>query len=114
MLQLTAIVAMGAVVLVLGVLQYRWTSEIGKAEHERLKSVLGTSVRNFNQEFSYDFERLGESLKSIRKNRHPRSTPEFSTSIPTGLERLHVLNCLAGCTCGGRTITGFLPRIPRP
>jgi signal transduction histidine kinase len=63
MLQLTAIVAMGAVVLVLGILQYRWTSEIGSTEHERLKSVLETSVRDFNQEFSYDFERLGESFE---------------------------------------------------
>src|SRR5271168_3815827 len=63
MLQLTAIVAMGTVVLVLGILQYRWTSEIGRTEHERLKSVLETSVRDFNQEFSYDFERLGEGFE---------------------------------------------------
>jgi signal transduction histidine kinase len=62
-LQLTAIVAMGTVVLVLGILQYRWTSEIGRTEHERLKSVLETSVRDFNQEFSYDFERLGEGFE---------------------------------------------------
>jgi signal transduction histidine kinase len=63
MLHLTAILAMGAIVLVMGTLQYRWTSEIGIAEHERLKSVLGTSVRDFNQEFSYDFERLGEGFE---------------------------------------------------
>jgi signal transduction histidine kinase len=62
-LELTAIFAMAAVVFVLGVLQYRWTSEIGGAEQERLKGQLATGVRSFNQEFSYDFERLGESFE---------------------------------------------------
>jgi signal transduction histidine kinase len=62
-LELTAILVMAAVVLILGILQYRWTSEIGDAEQQRLKSVLGTSIRTFNQEFAYDFERLGEGFE---------------------------------------------------
>ena len=63
MLQLIVIVAIAAAVCVLGVIQYRWTSEISRAEQERLKAVLATSVRNFNQEFAYDFERLDESFE---------------------------------------------------
>jgi signal transduction histidine kinase len=62
-LELTAILMMAAVVLILGILQYRWTSEIGNAEQQRLKSVLATSIRTFNQEFAYDFERLGEGFE---------------------------------------------------
>jgi signal transduction histidine kinase len=63
MLQLVVIGAIAGAVLILGILQYRWTSEISGAEQERLKSALGTSVRNFNQQFAYDFERLGESFE---------------------------------------------------
>jgi signal transduction histidine kinase len=63
MLELIVIVAIAGAVFILGVFQYRWTSEIGGAEQERLKGALRTSVKNFNQEFSYDFERLGESFE---------------------------------------------------
>jgi len=63
MLELIAIAAMATAVLVLGMLQYRWTAEISSAEQERLKATLGTSVKNLNQQFAYDFERLGESFE---------------------------------------------------
>jgi signal transduction histidine kinase len=63
MLELIAIAAMATAVLVLGMLQYRWTTEISSAEQERLKAALGTSIRNLNQQFAYDFERLGESFE---------------------------------------------------
>jgi two-component system, OmpR family, sensor histidine kinase SenX3 len=62
-LELVAIVAMATVVLVLGILQYHWTSELGGGEQERLKLTLETSVRDFNEEFSYDFERLAENFE---------------------------------------------------
>jgi signal transduction histidine kinase len=62
-LGLIAIAAMAAAVFVLGLLQYRWTSEIGGVEQGRLKAALETSIRNFNQQFAYDFERLGESFE---------------------------------------------------
>ena len=61
--QATVILAMMAVVSVLGVLQYRWTGEISATEQTRLKAELGTGVKNFSQEFSYDFERLCESFE---------------------------------------------------
>lgn len=63
MLELIAIAAMATAVLGLGMLQYRWTTEISSGEQERLKAALGTSIRNLNQQFAYDFERLGESFE---------------------------------------------------
>lgn len=63
MLQLVVLTAIAGAVSVLGILQYRWTSEMGGAEQERLKAALATSVRNFDQQFAYDFERLGESFE---------------------------------------------------
>jgi signal transduction histidine kinase len=62
-LELIAILAMAAVVFVLGLLQYRWTGEISRTEQERLKNSLAASVRNFSQEFSYDFQRLCEGME---------------------------------------------------
>jgi len=62
-LQLVVISAIAGAVCVLAVIQYRWTSEISRAEQERLKSVLEASVKSFNQEFAYDFERLNESFE---------------------------------------------------
>jgi signal transduction histidine kinase len=62
-LELLAILVMAAVVVVLAVLQYRWTAQISQSEHDRLKTQLQTSVRDFNGEFSYDFERLCEGFE---------------------------------------------------
>ncbi len=57
------ITAIAVAVCVLGILQYRWTAEISTAEQQRLTSVLTKSVRQFDQQFVYDFERLGESFE---------------------------------------------------
>jgi signal transduction histidine kinase len=54
---------MVAVVCTLAVLQYRWTGEISHSEQQRLKANLTTSVRGFDQEFSYDFERRCEAFE---------------------------------------------------
>lgn len=62
-LELLAILIMTAVVVVLAVLQFRWTAQISQSEHDRLKTQLETSVRDFNGEFSYDFERLCEGFE---------------------------------------------------
>ena len=61
--ELTAVLVVTAVVAVLAVLQYRWTGTISQANQQRLNVDLDTSVRNFNQEFSYDFERLCEGFE---------------------------------------------------
>ncbi len=62
-LELIAIVAMTAVVLTLGILQYEWTGQVSQVEQARMEGALDTSVKNFNQEFSYDFDRLCESFE---------------------------------------------------
>src|SRR5579862_5264925 len=61
--ELIAVLVMIAVVSVLAVYQYRWTGEISRTEQARLKNSLATSVRNFDQEFSYDFQQLCASLE---------------------------------------------------
>lgn len=62
-IELTAIFGMVAVVCTLAALQYRWTGEISRSEQQRLKANVTTSVRGFDQEFSYDFERLCEAFE---------------------------------------------------
>ena len=62
-MELAAILGMVAVVCTLAVLQYRWTGEISRSEQQRLKANLTTGVRGFEQEFSYDFERLCETFE---------------------------------------------------
>jgi signal transduction histidine kinase len=62
-MELGAIAIIMAVVSVLAILQFRWTSEISQTEQQRLKAALGTGVRNFNREFSYDFQQLCESFE---------------------------------------------------
>lgn len=69
--ELSAILGMVAVVCTLAVLQYRWTGEISRSEQQRLKANLTTSVRGFEQEFSYDFERLCEAFEI-----GPEASPE--------------------------------------
>jgi signal transduction histidine kinase len=61
--ELVAVLVMIAVVAVLAVYQYRWTGEISRTEQARLRNSLATSVRNFDQEFSYDFQQLCESFE---------------------------------------------------
>src|SRR5712671_4020346 len=61
--ELIAVIAMIAVVSVLAAYQYRWTGEISRTEQARLRNSLATSVRNFDQEFSYDFQQLCESFE---------------------------------------------------
>jgi signal transduction histidine kinase len=62
-MEIIAVVAMIAVVSILAVYQYQWTGEISRTEQARLRNSLTTSVRNFDQEFSYDFQQLCESFE---------------------------------------------------
>jgi signal transduction histidine kinase len=61
--ELIAVLAMTAVVLTLAILQYEWTKALSGAEKARMEGALDTSVKNFSQEFSYDFDRLCESYE---------------------------------------------------
>lgn len=86
MLELIAVVAMTSVVLTLGILQYKWTGEIGQVEQARMEGALDTSVKNFNQEFSYDFDRLCESFEinpPVSGAIESRVLSQYSTWIKT-------------------------------
>ncbi len=63
LIELLAIAAMSAIVITLGVVQYRWADQISRTEQQRLQSALETGARNFSQEFSYDFQQLCESFQ---------------------------------------------------
>lgn len=58
-----AIAVMVAGVSILAVFQYRWTGDISRTEQNRLKVSLAASVRDFDQEFSYDFQQLCEGFE---------------------------------------------------
>jgi signal transduction histidine kinase len=61
--EMLAITAMIAIVVTLGVVQYRWAGQISDTEKQRLQSAVQTSARNFSQDFSYDFQQLCESFQ---------------------------------------------------
>jgi signal transduction histidine kinase len=61
--ELVAVILMIAVVSILAVYEFRWTGEISRTEQARLRNSLTTSFRNFDQEFSYDFQQLCESFE---------------------------------------------------
>ena len=61
--EIAAIALMTAIVITLGVVQYRWAGQISQTEQQRLQSAVETSVRNFSQDFSYDFQQLCESFQ---------------------------------------------------
>lgn len=97
--ELLAIVVMTAIVATLGVVQYRWAGQISRTEQERLQSALGTGVRTFSQEFSYDFQQLCESFQFEMEG--PASTLEARllrqygswsriSSTPNLVTRVHI------------------------
>jgi signal transduction histidine kinase len=59
------IVSLAAVLVALAVLQYRWSGQISKAEHERMRSSLRASMDQFSQQFNNEFRQL---LFSIQPN----------------------------------------------
>jgi signal transduction histidine kinase/type II secretory pathway pseudopilin PulG len=50
-LPIALVAALAAVLVLLAVLQYRWSLEIGRAERTRIEASLNTSVNQFRQEF---------------------------------------------------------------
>jgi signal transduction histidine kinase len=99
LVELLAIVAMAAIVVTLGVVQYRWAGQISRTEQERMQSALATGVRTFSQEFSYDFQQLCESFQFQMEG--PASTLEARllsqyenwsriSSTPNLVTRVHV------------------------
>ncbi len=58
LLAIGAVGTLGAIVLLLAVLQYRWTGQVSAAEQDRMRASLANSVRQFRLEFTRDFQRL--------------------------------------------------------
>lgn len=97
--ELIAITALAAAVIVLALLQYRWAGEISGTEQVRLQTVLGRDVRNFEQEFAYDFERLCESFEigpqAAASDLEPRARRQYlswskTTTEPELLSGLYI------------------------
>ncbi len=55
--------ALGAILLVLAVLQYQWSGRISQAERERLESSLRTAMTQFRQEFTREVQRLAQACQ---------------------------------------------------
>jgi hypothetical protein len=54
---------LGAILLVLAVLQYQWSGRISQAERERLESGLRTAMTQFRQEFNRELQRLAQACQ---------------------------------------------------
>src|SRR5437867_1821665 len=53
---------LAALCATLGVLQYRWIGEVGRAEHERLRAGLQLSLQRLSQEFNAEIGASGAAL----------------------------------------------------
>lgn len=62
-LALGAIGVVAAIVVLLALLQYRWTGQVSRAEQERLRATLAASANRFRQEFHADLVRLCMALQ---------------------------------------------------
>jgi len=63
-LQLAMVAALAAVLVLLAVLQYRWSLEISRAERARIEASLNTSVRQFRQEFYRELVQVSTAFHS--------------------------------------------------
>lgn len=54
---------MALIVVVLAVVQYQWSVQVSKAEGERMRKGLETSVRQFREDFNRELRRLGSSFQ---------------------------------------------------
>jgi signal transduction histidine kinase len=57
-LSIGVVVALAAILLVLAVLQYRWSGEVSEAERERMLISLNTAIGQFRQEFHRELLRV--------------------------------------------------------
>jgi signal transduction histidine kinase len=55
--------ALGAILLVLAVLQYQWSGRISQAERERLEAGLRTAMSQFRQEFNRELQRVAQACQ---------------------------------------------------
>jgi signal transduction histidine kinase len=63
-LPITAVAVLAAVLVLLAVLQYRWSLEISRAERTRIEASLNTSVNQFRQEFYRELTQVSAAFHS--------------------------------------------------
>ncbi len=61
-LALSATITVWVIVLILAILQYRWTSQISQAEEDRIKATLTTGAKQFGAEFLAALTRMASFL----------------------------------------------------
>lgn len=54
---------MAAIVVVLAVVQYEWSVQVSRAEHDRMQRALDNSVRQFREDFNRELRRLSGGLQ---------------------------------------------------
>ena len=63
-LRIALVAALAAVLVLLAVLQYRWSLEISRAERTRIEASLNTSVNQFRQEFYRELMQVSTAFHS--------------------------------------------------
>ena len=63
-LRIALVAALAAVLVLLAVLQYRWSLEISRAERTRIEASLNTSVNQFRQEFYRELTQVSTAFHS--------------------------------------------------
>jgi len=70
-MRIALVAALAAVLVLLAVLQYRWSLEISRAERTRIEASLNTSVNQFRQEFYRELTQVSTAFHS-----EPTAEPE--------------------------------------
>lgn len=63
LLSMALVIVLGALLLGLGVLQYRWSGQVSEAEQERMQAGLDASANQFRLQFTGELERIGLLLQ---------------------------------------------------
>src|ERR1700683_4513820 len=63
-LPITLVTVLAAVLVLLAVLQYRWSLEISRAERTRIEASLNTSVNQFRQEYYRELTQVSTAFHS--------------------------------------------------
>lgn len=57
------VASLAAVLIILAILQYRWSGKVSEAEHERMQASLRASMDQFRFQFDSEFQQLGFSFQ---------------------------------------------------
>jgi signal transduction histidine kinase len=59
------IISLAAILVVLAVMQYRWSGQISKAEHEQMSASLRAYIGHFSQQFNNEFRQLDSEFRQL-------------------------------------------------